>query len=219
VFKDKRYTEISGVLLFLAGIIFLLGISSYVQTDYRALVFNRPVSNLIGPFGALLGHIFRSAFGLSSYFLIMMLFLSGFAVFKNGEISSVSDKLFALFFLSISFSSFLAIGSADIYQNSGGFIGYYIYHFFKSTAGLVGAYLIIIIMNLVGLILLGTVSLTYFFEGGVVSVNAGKLKKIFNWISVKKYEDQIPGNNISNELTSGKKVPWITRKKIIIGRR
>ena len=168
MFKDKRYREISGVLLFLTGIIFLLGIISYVQTDYRALVFNRPVSNLIGPFGALLGHIFRSAFGLSSYFFVMMLFLSAWAIFKFGDVSSISDKLFALFFLTISFSSFLAIGSADIYQNSGGFIGYYIYHFFKSVAGLVGAYLVIVIMNLVGLILLGTVSLTAFFENGGV---------------------------------------------------
>ena len=217
MFKDKRYREISGVLLFLAGIIFLLGIASYVQTDYRALVFNRPVSNLIGPVGALLGHIFRSAFGLSSYLFIMMLFLSGWAIFKNGDVSSVSDKLFALFFLTISFSSFLAIGSSDIYQNSGGFIGYYIYHFFKSTAGLVGAYLVIVIMNLVGLILLGTVSLTAFFENGGVSGSGKKLKKVLEWISVKKYNDQIPLNNIGEDLYSGKKVPWITRKRIVIG--
>ena len=219
MFKDKRYTEISGVLLFLAGIILLLGIVSYVQTDYRALVLNRPVSNLIGPVGALLGHIFRSAFGLSSYCFILMLFLSGWAVFRNGEISTVSDKLFALFFLSVSFSSFLAIGSSDIYQNSGGFIGYYIYHFFKSVAGLVGAYLIIVIMNLVGLILLGTVSLTAFFENGGVKGSGKKLKKVFEWISVKKADDQIPLNSIGDEIYSGKKVPWITKKKIIIGRK
>ena len=219
MFKDKRYREISGVLLFLLGIIFLLGISSYAQTDYRALVFNRPVSNIIGPFGALLGHIFRSAFGISSYFFIMMLFLSGWAIFKYGEISSVYDKLFALFFLTISFSSFLAIGSADIYQNSGGFIGYYIYHFFKSTAGLVGAYLVIVIMNLVGLILLGAVSLTAFFESGRFSAGGERLKKVLGWISVRKYDDQLPSENAGEDLYSGKKVPWITRKKIVIGRK
>jgi DNA segregation ATPase FtsK/SpoIIIE-like protein len=219
VFKDKRYREISGVLLFLAGIIFLLGIVSYIQTDYRALVFNRPVLNLIGPVGALLGHIFRSAFGLSSYLFVMMLFLSGWAVFKNGDVTSVADKLFALFFLTISFSSFLAIGSADIYQNSGGFIGYYIYHFFKSTAGLVGAYLVIVIMNLVGLILLGTVSLTAFFENGGVSGSGKKFRKILEWISVKKYDDQIPLNNIGEDSYSGKKVPWVTKKRIPIGKK
>lgn len=219
MFKDKRYKEISGVLLFLGGVIFLLGIASYVHTDYRALVFNRPVSNLIGPFGALLAHIFRSAFGLSSYIFIMMLFLSGWAVFKNGDISSVSDKLFSLFFLTVSSSSFLATGSADIYQNGGGFIGYYIYHFFKSLTGIVGAYLIIVIMNLVGLILLGTVSITALFENGGISGSGKKLKKFFEWISVKKYEDNIPQNSIGEELVSGEKVPWVTRKKIIIGRK
>jgi len=219
VFKDKRYREISGVLLFLAGIILLLGIASYVHSDYRALVFNRSVSNLVGPVGALLAHIFRSAFGLSSYLFIMMLFLSGWSVFKYGDVSSVSDKLFALFFLTVSFSSFMAIGSADIYQNSGGFIGYYIYHFFKSTAGLVGAYLVIIIMNLVGLILLGTVSITSFFENGGVSGGSKKLKKIFEWVSVKKYKDQLPMNHIGDEFYPGEKIPWITRKRIVIGKK
>ncbi len=219
MFKDKRYIEISGVLLFLAGIIFLLGIASYVQTDYTALVFNRAVSNLVGPFGALFGHIFRSAFGLSSYLLIMMLFLSGWSMFKNGEISSVYDKLFALFFLTVSSSSFLAIGSNDIYQNSGGFIGYYIFHFFKSVAGLVGAYLVIIIMNLVGLILLGTLSLSVFFENSGASSPGLKLRRFLEWISVKKYADMVPLNNIEDEKSSGKKVPWITRKRIVVGRK
>ncbi len=217
--KDKRYKEISGVLLFLAGIIFLLGISSYVQTDYTALVFNRAVSNLVGPIGALIGHIFRSAFGISSYILAMMIFLSSWSVFEHGEVSSVSDKLFALFFLTISFSSFMAIGSAAIYQNSGGFIGYYIYHFFKSISGLVGAYLIIVIMNLVGLILLGTVSLSMFFENGIFSTNGTGLKKFFNWISVKRYDEDLKSAEIIDELYSSGKIPWITRKRIIIGRK
>lgn len=220
MFKDKRYREISGVLLFLAGIIFFLGIVSYVQTDYRALIYNRPVSNLIGPIGALLGHIFRSAFGLASYFFIIMLFLSGLSVFKNGEVSSITDKLFALFFLTISFSSLLAIWNTDFYQNGGGFIGYYIYHFFKSTAGFVGSCLVIIIMNLIGLILLGTVSLTTFFENGGISAGEEKLKKFFNLISVKKFEgEQIPPDSTGNGQNPGKKVPWITRKRIVIGRK
>jgi len=218
VFKDKRYREISGILLFLVGLIFFLSIASYNHTDYRALVLNRSVSNLIGPVGALLSHIFRSAFGLSAYMFIIMVFLSGWSVFKNGEISSVADKLFSFFFLSISISSFLATGTSDIYQNSGGFIGYYIYHFFKSVTGLVGAYLIIIIMNLVGFILLGTVSLTAFFEKGGISAGSRWLKKIFHWISIKKINGSIPLTSIGEEEYKNGKIPWIVRKKIITGK-
>ncbi len=219
MFKDKRYIEISGVLLFLIGIIFLLGIATYVQTDYTALVFNRAVLNLVGPFGALLGHILRSAFGLSSYLLVMMIFLSGWSMFKNGEIASVYDKLFALFFLTISSSSFLAINGSDIYQNSGGFIGYYIFHFFKSVAGFVGGYIVIVIMNLIGLILLGTVSLSELFQSGGVSERSNKLRKFFEWISVKKYADQIPQSNSGEDLYPGKKTPWVVRKRISIGKK
>lgn len=218
MFKDKRYREISGVLLFLAGLIFFLSIASYSHTDYRALVLNRSVSNIIGPVGALISHIFRSALGVSAYIFVIMLFLSGWSVFKNGDISSIADKLFAFFFLSISISSFLATGTSDIYQNSGGFIGYYIYHFFKSVTGLVGAYLIIIILNLVGFILLGTVSLTTFFEKGGISAGSRYLKKIFHWISIKKINSSIPLSSMDGDEYKDGKIPWIVRKKIITGR-
>ncbi len=218
MFKDKRYREISGVLLFLTGIIFFLSIASYNHTDYRALVLNRSVANLIGPVGALLSHVFRSAFGLSAYMFIIMIFLSAWSVFKNGDISSVADKLFAFFFISIGISSFLATGTSDIYQNSGGFIGYYIFHFFKSVTGLVGAYLIIIIMNLVGFILLGTVSLTALFEKGGISAGTRYLKKFFQWISIKKINGSIPLTSIGEDYYKNGKIPWIVRKKIVTGK-
>jgi hypothetical protein len=96
--------------------------------------------------------------------------------FRNGEQGAVIDKLFTLFFLTISSASFLATAIADIHQNSGGFIGYYIYQFLKSITGVLGSYLIIVVMNLAGLILLGAVSLTTVFEnrGKIAVVKEGQ---------------------------------------------
>lgn len=221
--QDKRYREISGILLFLTGIIVLFSIASYNQGDYRALVFNRSVSNIIGPVGALLAHLFRSAFGVASYIFVLMFFLSAWSQFRNGEQGAVIDKLFTLFFLTISSASFLATAIADIHQNSGGFIGYYIYQFLKSITGVLGSYLIIVVMNLAGLILLGAVSLTTVFEnrGKIAVVKEGAktfIKRFSNKNSENKNgKDEIPLNYIGEEIKSGKKVPWIVKKKVIIG--
>jgi S-DNA-T family DNA segregation ATPase FtsK/SpoIIIE len=218
VLKDKRYKEICGILIFLVGIILFLSIFSYVNTDYSAVLLNRSVANLIGPAGALFAHIFRSAFGIASYIFTIMIFISGRVVFKHGEISSIRDKLLAMLFLIIGLSAFLAIGT-NVYQNGGGFIGYYIWHFFKSATGTVGAYLIIIFMNIAAFILLGIVSLTTILESKKLSGGSEKLKSLFRWVSIKNYEDQIPLNTIGEEPSKNKKMPWIIRKKIIIGKR
>ncbi len=217
MFKDKRYRDISGILLILGGLIFLLSLASYDPRDYRALVLNRDVSNLLGPVGSLIAHLFRSAFGISSYIFVLMLFTSSWSQLKSGSVYPVSDRLFALFFISISLSSFMAIGTTDLYQYGGGFLGHYIYGFLKSVAGLVGSYLIIVILNLIGLILLGIVSLTYLFEMEKVNSVSSTLRKFFDWISVNKYDQQIPLNYIDRELRSGKKLPWIVKKKVLTG--
>ncbi|HOP63999.1 MAG TPA: DNA translocase FtsK [Spirochaetota bacterium] len=216
--QDKRYREISGVLLSLAGIIVLLSISSYSQNDYRALVFNRPVSNIIGPVGALISHIFRSAFGVASYIFVLMLFLSAWNQFRKEAGGDVVDKLFTLFFLTISSASFLATSIADIHQNSGGFIGYYIYQFFKSVIGVTGAYLVIAVMNLAGLILLGAVSLTTLFEnrGRITFFGERGIIKRFKWKG-KTPEEGVPLNYIGEDLRAGKKVPWIVKRRVVIG--
>jgi len=218
VLKDKKYRDIWGILIFLIGLIFFLSIASYVNTDYKAVVLNQPVSNLIGPMGAFFAHIFRSAFGITSYIFTIMLFISGWVIFKHGEISSIKDKLFSLLFLTIGLSSLLATGFEN-YQNSGGFVGYYIYNFFKSVTGTVGSYLIIIFMNLAAFILLGIVSLTTILENNKIPKSSESLKKLFGWFSLKKYEDQIPLDTTSEEFTKNKKMPWIIRRKIFVGKK
>lgn len=221
--QDKRYREISGVLLSLAGIIVLFSLISYAPGDYRALVFNRSVSNIIGPVGALISHIFRSAFGVASYIFVLMFFLSAWNQFRKEEKREVIDKLFTLFFLTISSASFLATSISDIHQNSGGFIGYYIYQFLKSITGVLGSYLIIVVMNLAGLILLGAVSLTTIFENrGKIALAGAGAKNIITRFKKKEQKAEnsdgsIPLNHIGEDIIPGKKVPWIVKKKIVIG--
>lgn len=218
MFKEKQSREIWGILLLLSGVIFLLSVATFNPVDQRALTLNRPVNNLIGPAGALISHLFRSAFGITSYLFPFMFFLSGWSWIKNGSVYPVADKLLALFFLSITFAAFSATGASDVYYNNGGFIGFYIYGILKSLLGVVGAYIIIIILNIVGLILLGTFSLTALLEMKRGDSDfSGKMEKFFRFISVKKFDDQVPLNSIDLHYHNGKgKLPWVVKKKILV---
>ncbi len=217
MFKEKQGKEIIGVILFLCGLIFLLSIATFNALDQRALISNKPVYNLIGPAGALIGHIFRSAFGISSFFFPVMFFLAGWSQIKTGSVYSVSDKILALFFLMITVSAFCAIGASDGYYNNGGFVGFYIYGILRSLAGLVGAYIIIVILNIIGLILLGTFSIAALLERSNGKKNTGnRFEKFLRWISVKKYEEQVPLNNIDRLYNSNGKLPWVVKKKVFV---
>jgi len=218
VFKEKQSREIGGIFLLLCGLIFLLSVAAFDPADQRALSLNRSVNNLIGPAGALISHIFRSAFGIISYFFPFMFFLSGWSCIKSGSVYPVADKLMALFFLSITFAAFSATGASDVYYNNGGFIGFYIYGILKSLLGVVGAYIIIVILNIVGLILLGTFSITALLEMKRGDRDfSEKIEKFFRWISVKKYEEQVPLNSIDLHYHNGKgKLPWVVKKKVLV---
>ena len=216
MFKEKQSREIAGVILLLCGFIFLLSIATFDASDQRALSFNRPVNNLIGPAGALIAHIFRSAFGISSFIIPGMFFLAGWSQIKSGTVVPVSDKILALFFLLITFASFCATGASDIYHNNGGFIGFYIYGILRSLSGIVGAYIIIVILNIIGLILLGTFSVAALLEMKKENNNMSEgIEKFLRWISVKKYQEQVPLNNIDRLYNSKGTLPWVVKKKVL----
>ncbi len=217
MFKEKQSREIAGVILLLCGFIFLLSIATFDAADQRALSLNRPVNNLIGPAGALIAHIFRSAFGISSFIIPAMFFLAGWSQIKSGTVVPVSDKILALFFLLITFASFCAAGASDIYHNNGGFIGFYIYGILRSLSGIVGAYIIIVILNIIGLILLGTFSVAALLEMKKENNNMSKgIENFLRWISVKKYQEQVPLNNIDRLYNSKGKLPWVVKKKVLV---
>ncbi len=222
--KDRRYREIAGILLFLAGIILLLSLATYNKADYKALVYSRHVSNLIGPVGALLGHLARSAFGVSAYIFTVCLFIAAWAEIREGTVADITDKLFSLFFLTVTTSAFFAVTNSDIHQNGGGFIGFYIYQFFKSITGIVGAYLVIVIMNVVGFILLGTLSVTSVIEQSRARARKPELlNKLAEKIAGRRQgkllpDEPLPMNSIDDSLKQKKKrPPWIEKKKVIVG--
>ncbi len=160
MFKDKRFQEITGIVLILGAIILFLSIFTFRLSDYSLLQAGSPVSNLIGPLGAGLSHALRSGLGLSAYIIAAMLAFAGWTVIRTGETSALPERIFAFFFLAITFSALAGMISPDIPQESGGYTGCGIAGFLTRALGKVGAFLIITILNIMGLILLGAFSMT-----------------------------------------------------------
>ncbi len=216
--SDRRYREIAGVFLFLLGALLLLSLCTYSSSDYDLLKSGKSVNNLIGPLGAWLGNIFRIAFGYPSLLLCILLFISGWHLIKKGTNSVYLERMFALGFGMISLSPLFAMfESSALPQNAGGFIGLYLYRFFLSFSGKVGAALVVIILNITGLILLGLFSFDAIISSAAHKKLFSLFKTIYGYILLKIKRDPVPLTKIAESLNKKKgKPPWIEKRKVAL---
>ncbi|HOO71216.1 MAG TPA: DNA translocase FtsK [Spirochaetota bacterium] len=232
MFKDKRYQEITGTVFFLVSLLILLSLVSYHSGDYAALLTGGMVKNIIGPLGSLISHILRIAFGIASYLVIPMFIVAGLSVIQKGTLRQAAEKIFSIFFLTIVFSALMSLLSDNPPRFSGGYVGVYQHHFLTTVAGTIGGGLIIVIMNIVGMILLGIVSLSMIIDAARGRNFAEAIKHFRVKAQEKKMKKKIPLNSISLDenptveeksffikkmkYNTGTRLPWITRKTIII---
>jgi DNA segregation ATPase FtsK/SpoIIIE-like protein len=217
LFKDKRYQEITGIILILVSIIILLSIFTWSRGDVQLLASGSPVKNLIGPLGAWMSHVLRSAFGIASYLLVAVCALAGWAVMMEGGVMPVMERIFSLFFLAVTMSALASAFGQQSPHVSGGYIGAYLHSFLGHFLGKVGAYLVIAILNLSGLILMGIMSLSSLVErAGSKKYLSRGISSLGRYFMVQKTKQEIPLNNIETALARHRKPPWITRKIIRI---
>ncbi|MDY6969550.1 MAG: DNA translocase FtsK, partial [Spirochaetota bacterium] len=202
------------------SIIVLLSLLDFSINDHDLLKRNNTVSNVIGPIGAYISYLLRSAFGYSSLFISVVFAITGWSVIRKKKTTDILERVFALFYLMISSSMLISLlTSSSIIQFSGGYIGLYLSTFFNRLFGSLGAYLIIFIMNLIGFILLGIISVSSMLEHGG---NGNKkffqlLKRISRKIINYYRRRKIPLNYIEKETQRIKgRIPWIVKKKIIL---
>ena len=121
----------------------------------------------------------------------------------------------------ITLSTLISIlNNSAIPQFSGGFTGYYLSKFLRNLFSNTGAYIIIIMLNLIGLILLGVFSFSSLVGSSEKRNNklSTLLKYLFKKISSYNIRKKIPFSRIDKELQKKrkKKKPWIIKKRIII---
>ncbi len=221
MFDDRKYREIFGLLLLVFSLLVLLSLMSYHIGDYGMLTNNQSVKNMIGPVGAALSHFLRTAFGYPSYFIFLIMVLAGWSVLKKGSIVSEVEKIFSVSFLLITTSAFISLVFKDIVpQFSGGLIGLYLSVLIEKLSGRVGAYILIIILNLIGLVLVGSMSISIILgddkRGEIKPLQ--RIKSGFYRFLVHM-RGRTPFNRIDRDIDySGKKrIPWIVKKRIQVG--
>jgi DNA segregation ATPase FtsK/SpoIIIE-like protein len=217
VLRERLYQEIAGIIILLVSVMMFLSLASYNIMDYDLLAVNRPVNNLIGPFGAWISSALRTVFGYSAFLLCAIVGLTGWNMVRNGDVRGNLERIFAFFYLAVASSALVAIVySTNVPQFSGGYIGVYIARLLMGILKTTGAYLVIIIMNVIGLMLLGIFSLSALFERNPESRHAARglwetLRK-----KIRQKRSDIPLNTIDTEIKKRKngRLPWITKQVV-----
>jgi len=227
LFKDKRYQEIAGMLLVLLAVILFLSLITYNITDSARLSGSSVVGNIAGPVGAGISHALRSALGISSYFVVIIIGFAGWVTLRARNPFETLERAFSLFFLSIASASLAGFISPEVPQASGGYAGCGIAYFLTRLAGPVGAMLIIIILNIAGLILLGVFSLSSLAGAGkkILNIKNIKMGRLMDFsfikkIILKKNTAGVPLNSISKNIAKAarKHRPWVTRETVLVDR-
>ena len=224
MFSNRQYKEVTGILLILVSIVVFLSLLTFNINDIRLLgesasTSTKSIGNIIGPIGIYISDFLRGSFGYCSYIIVIIFALSGWSIVKKGFTHDLSGRLFSLIFLMISGSAFISLlSAAEEPHFSGGHIGNFISKSFTGIFGEVGSLIVILMLNIIGFILLGIVSLssimTYLEDKKIKEKIISTAKNIFFFNS----NNIIPQNELESVIQrKGKKIPWIIKKRIIIG--
>lgn len=212
---SNRVTEILCVILWGFAVIVFLSLATFHISDYDTLG-TMPVQNILGPAGVILAQILRISFGIASYFVVAILLLTGWGLVKYKSLEPVLEHIFAITFAMVSASLLVTIIQPEtIAPFAGGVVGMALYHVFTSVMGLTGAWIATILLVLISLILLGIVSLSYFFDSQRFTSLANVAALLYRKIVLFKHRDSIPLIDITS-FNAEKKIPWITRTKITL---
>jgi DNA segregation ATPase FtsK/SpoIIIE-like protein len=212
---SNRITEILCVVLWGFAVIVFLSLATFHISDYDALG-SMPVQNILGPTGVLLAQMLRISFGIASYFVVGILLLAGWGLFKYKSLEPVLEHIFAITFAMVSASLLITIIHPEtIAPFSGGVVGMALYHVLTTVMGYAGAWIATILLVLISLILLGIVSISYFLDKQRFNSLAKVAALCYTKIVLFKNKDSIPLIDIKS-FNAEKKIPWITKTKITL---
>ena len=202
--SSKRIFDALGVFSFLLLVLAAAALFSYVFGFEK---------NLVGPAGKAYSSALCSLFGYAS-FLTVFIFASSASYFFGKNKDILLERLFTVTYMILAFSSFLSRVFPD---SSGGSVGKMISIFLVDKCGSAGSVFILLIINILGLILGGLVSV----EGlmGNVKENGRKMG-IFIKDRFAKKRVIHPGESIplvSKSSPQKKKIPWFTKETVILG--
>ena len=178
--KNKRTlkNEIFGIFFLALGIFFSISLASYDPADPALSVIStvKQINNLGGVVGAYTADILLSIFGISAYFLCLVLFLISFLQFL-GRVLYLNWKealAYAMFIVAIGAVFYLKLGTMHIHNQpipAGGILGGVFGQILKRWLGLAGAYIVALTAGILTILYathLSVITVAKVLENGVV---------------------------------------------------
>ena len=160
-FTLKRLAEISGVIIFSAGILLFIALFSYSPEDPN-FIFPKDtkIKNLLGFQGSFISDLFFQSFGFIAYLISFTYIITGINIFRLKEFFLIIENTFITILYTIIGSLFLNHFYSDAFtlyiNGNGGFVGDYFGQTFLNSIILINETLIyyVLIILIITLFLL-----------------------------------------------------------------
>ncbi|MCK4647934.1 DNA translocase FtsK 4TM domain-containing protein, partial [bacterium] len=167
--KEKRISEIEGIILFALTIFIFLSLISYEPTDiaYYQQPPNTPAVNWMGKAGAYLAFGLNFVMGYGAYLIILVTIVWGVKRFRGMKFHKKAYRALGVLLLLVSSCILLSSKYSLILEQRlalGGYLGIVLSNGLKQVFGALGAYLIAVTVLVVSLPLAAEVSYPKFFS-------------------------------------------------------
>lgn len=175
--RNEKFRTVTGLCFILSASYLLIAFISFLFTwkedqdllfgDWGVLLGNPEieVSNWLGKIGAITSQIFiNQSFGISSFLLIVILFLLGVKIWFNISLLPLQKSIKNALFFMVWSSAFLGFFFDTNYLFIGGTTGYYINDWLSSFLGSVGTFIFLVFALIVYSVLVLNFSITSFIQ-------------------------------------------------------
>ncbi|MFH1413480.1 MAG: DNA translocase FtsK 4TM domain-containing protein [Candidatus Omnitrophota bacterium] len=167
--RERRLNEVKGVVLIAIGLMAMLSLLRFDRLDlsfYTSLP-NVPTKNLLGIFGAYLGHIIVFLIGRPASFLApLLILLLGIKFFRQQGLYLSLPRILGILILFISVSSFIGMFNLQneyVRFYRAGFLGSATSNFISSYFGRIGGFIIFITFIILSLALVTEILISSLF--------------------------------------------------------
>ncbi|MGI9534953.1 MAG: DNA translocase FtsK [Thermodesulfobacteriota bacterium] len=196
-----------------SAILFTIGLFSFLSLIFYSSKSGYDLKNTMGSIGVFISGILGQSFGVTSFFIPVVMFYAAYIVFTNNPGIKLYRRTISCFIFVISLTTLIGLIFSDQflgYNPAGGWIGVVLSSSIKDFfAGTVGSYIIVTIFLLLSLILVTEVKIARIFNlvkeitmyTSETASNAGK--NIFNWISLvinQRYNPPISESKNNNKI-------------------
>ena len=153
-FTLKRLAEISGIVIFSAGILLFIALFSYSPEDPN-FIFPKDtkIKNLLGFQGSFISDLFFQSFGFIAYLISFTYIITGINIFRSKEFFLIIENTFIAILYTIIGTLFLNHFYSDAFtlyiNGNGGFVGDYFGQTFLNSIILINETLIYYVLIIV----------------------------------------------------------------------